>query len=382
MNAIILITGSRSTYPFAMAVLSKGMKIILFDNDSNAYCRKICDKFYNISAFDKNKIYPIIKELESEYTFTGIICYSSLSGALRTTSYLSGKMKTKGFSEQSVIITYDKKILSKYFTNVDTPARYEASKIKTGQQCVRYPCIIKQKDGIGSKGTIFIKSRTDLLPFINNNGINSFIIEDFIDGDLLHLDGYVQDNKPVFFNAVKKDVTFVNDIPLTKGYTPYLGFLDDKKNDKFINNVINIAVEIGINNHFFGVDFIRNSENDKYMLLEIGYLLDCKMDRLLYHSGVDVYDMLVDIITGCEVIIEKQVRTRKDKHLELLYAEREGQIHIDSKHNDFDLNIEWEVSGEDIVKIPDSISDLLGWYICNTNTIIDSKKYFKITPTV
>jgi carbamoylphosphate synthase large subunit len=380
MNAIILITGSRSTYPFAKAVESKGIKIILFDNYVNAYCRKICEVFYNISAFDKDEIYSKIIELESEYKFTGIICYSSLHGALRTTSYLSERLNLKGFTERSVTITYDKEMLNKYFNNLDTPVRYEASMIKADRESVSYPCIIKKKDGIGSKGTIFVKSRTDLLTFINENEMNSFIIEEFIDGDLIHLDGFVQDKQPFLFNAVKKKVTLVNDTPLTKGYTPFLGFLNNKKNVKFINKIKNTVAEVGIDNHFFGIDFICNNKNSKYFVLEIGYLLDCKMDRLLYHSGVDVYGMLVDIITGVKVRIEQHVQTRKEKCLEFLYTEKNGQIHIDSNHDNGDIDIEWEVGSGDIVKVPDSISDLLGWYICNKNTVIDTKKNFGITP--
>ena len=117
--------------------------------------------------------------------------------------------------------------------------------------------------------------------------------------------------------------------------------------------------KIQIDNHYFGVDVILDLKNNDFFILEVGFLLDAKMDRLLFFQGINVYEMLVDIVTGVTVVEEKFFSKKTEKFLQFIYSNRNGKLIINHYHP----LIEWEKSNGDMVKIPDSISDILGWCV-------------------
>jgi len=116
---------------------------------------------------------------------------------------------------------------------------------------------------------------------------------------------------------------------------------------------------IQIDNHYFGVDVIIDFQSKDFFILEVGYLLDAKMDRLLFFEGIDVYGALVDIVTDVEVLKEKTFSIKIEKSLEFIYSNCNGKLNINHHHS----LIEWERSNGDTVKIPNSISDILGWHV-------------------
>ncbi len=59
-----------------------------------------------------------------------------------------------------------------------------------------YPIVLKPKDGLGSVNTRVIHSQSELLDNYGNGGkLDGFIAEQFIEGEMLHVDGYVEDDQ-------------------------------------------------------------------------------------------------------------------------------------------------------------------------------------------
>ena len=361
MNAIVFITGSKSSYPFAIAAKNKGFKIIVFDLEHNAYCKNISDYFYAISANDKNKILLEVNKLRITLNVLGVLCYSSSLNALTTTSFLTSMLNLKGCSEESLKITYNKNMLHEVMidNNINTPKRYD-SNISCSN--ISYPCIAKCADGIGSLGTEIISTENKLQSYLKNSKVDfsSLVFEEYIDGELVHIDGFVQNGKPNLFHAAKKEIQIINNIPLTSGYIPFQEILTNKKYSELMLQIKKCASEIQIDNHFFGADIILDTQADNFYILEVGYLLDAKMDRLLYHEGIDVYGILVDIVTGVDVRIKEVFSVKSEKILEFIYSNRDGNLKIKSHGQHL---IEWEKNNGDSVKVPESVSDILGWHI-------------------
>ena len=131
--------------------------------------------------------------------------------------------------------------------------------------------------------------------------------------------------------------------------------------------------------NYFGVDFIISKQTQKIYTLEIGYLMDARIDRLLHHSSVNIYKMFVDIVLGNIISREDyEVANTSKKCLKFFYANNNGRISIKDVPNEI---IEWEVENGQNVNIPSSISHILGWHIYDSdnNKTIDYENLYEIT---
>jgi len=382
MNYVIILGGSRSTYPFLCAVKKMGYHIILVDGNPESYCSSYSDISIPISTFSGMEIWKIISEHHADVNVIGVLCYSSYREALLSASFLSQKYNVKGFSAQSVINVYDKQKMHSQLSKYDilTPQKYDISSPDYYEQ-INYPCIIKPTNGIGSRGVQIVSNEKDLMHLLVNYDldINQVICQQFIEGELYHVDGFISNARAKIFSVVKKGVLFHNKIPLTEGYSPTPIYLDNDMKDR-IDSIINNSVKATeIDNNYFGVDFIISKQTQKIYTLEIGYLMDARIDRLLHHSSVNIYKMFVDIVLGNIISREDyEVANTSKKCLKFFYANNNGRISIKDVPNEI---IEWEVENGQNVNIPSSISHILGWHIYDSdnNKTIDYENLYEIT---
>ena len=385
MKSILIIGGSKSAYPFLLAARDKGYEVIVVDRAKSCFCSPHCDRLIELSTFDHASVYEEIQRKKLVSNICGILSYSSYPEALMTASFLSQRLDLPGFSKNSVKDTYDKSAINRILSdhNILVPERRYISDTAQNllMDCQRehFPYVVKQLHGIGSSGTRIIENKEDLDCYMSDykNSVEQFVIEEYVEGDLYHIDGYVQNGESCIFSGVKKLTIVVNGIPLTRGYIPCPEITGSSEHSELSDNVKRGLAALGVDNHFFGADVIINKTTGEFRLLEIGYLLDAKMDRLLYHAGVDVYAMLVDIVSGVEVCLDETFSIDKNKCLEFMYAECDGRLEIS---RDRAPGVEWEREEGDSVKVPSSISDILGWIIYDKRKIRDPKfdSFFRI----
>jgi biotin carboxylase len=399
MSAIIFISGSKSTYPFLKRAKEKKFQTIVFDRDEKAFCRKYCDEFYAISSHDNDSI--LEKITKNHKNIAGCLCYSSYPGALKTTSRLCKEYKLSRFSIQAVDLCYNKILMKHILTNagIRCPKDYlikphEQESTDQVLEKVEFSCVVKPSDGIGSLNVRKIDCREELNRYLYEctGDFNDLVLEEYIDGFFLHVDGFVQKKKPVIISYSEKFVEFRNGSPLTKGYR----LVED------INTVVNnqqlLQIEsqihqglatLGIDNHFFGADVIVSKSGDIYFL-EMGFLMDAKMDRLLHHAGLDIYGYLVDIVTGKQITTKNIPVPQKGYALRFLYAGNDG-ILLKKGTGDTDILTEWEKEDGDLVSRPQSVADIVGWLIASGSNsheawrkcIADTDRcYFSTTKTV
>jgi hypothetical protein len=375
-GSIAVISGSRSTYPFLKRAKEKSFQTIVFDRDEKAFCRKYCDKFFAISSHNSDLILEKITNIHKDVA--GCLCYSSYPVALKTASFLCGKYKLSGFSGRAVDLCYNKTLMKHILTtaNVSCPEGYlvySHDQKPTHQvlEKVIFPCMVKPSGGIGSLNVRKIHCREELAKYLYEypSDFRDLVFEEYIDGFFLHVDGFVQKQKPVIISYSEKFVECRNGVPLTKGYRlieDVHTVVDNQQLVQIESQIHQGLVALGVDNHFFGADVILPKSGGVYFL-EMGFLMDAKIDRLLYHAGVDVYGYLVDIVTGKQICQKSIPALQKGYALRFLYAENDGSLQKTGTE-DTAIITEWEREDGYIVSAPQSIADIVGWLIASGST--------------
>lgn len=118
-----------------------------------------------------------------------------------------------------------------------------------------------------------------------------------------------------------------------------------------------VVFALGIDDSFFTVDMIVTARGP--VVLEAGVLLDAKIDRLLFHGGVDPYRYFLQRalrLPAPPPSLERAVSLR------FLFAEEAGTLRIVSPTTEGGI-VEWERHDGDAVRPPESIADTVGWVI-------------------
>ena len=359
-NSIALVvSGSKSTFPFLQLIKEKGLVSYVFDNDSNAYCRNYCDRFFNVSAHDFNEIKQIINPYLNK--FKAVLCFSSFQGAMTSSAYLneliSKNKPIAGYTVNSVENTFNKSSQKKVLleNKITTPALINMPKEKD------FPIVVKKNDSVGSNGVEIFHSIRSFSDKYRERSFENILIEKFISGRQIMVAGYVANRKISIIGLFHKYVKVINEKPLTLGFESVLEseYFDLGINIEALKNDIEAAIDaLNINNHFFGVDIIIDNKGKHYSI-EYGYQLDAKIDRLLCHAGYDPYDLLMEILLGKEPVNDLTV-THKKIFLQFIYSNRNGVL---GSVRDEGKIIELNCNIGDKVNSPKGLSDIIGWHI-------------------
>ena len=334
-DSIVFITGSKSSLPFIKEAKKRGFKAIVIDNDPECVSKAIADNFALFSAANEESILNYLKGVSDEFEIKGVITYSSLPFALSTASRISHEYGLPSFNKESVEITYNKDALQHALmsSKCNVPKTFRnLGELSFKDSQVNFPAVLKLKSGIGSLGTKIINSIEELKQNIAQGQPNDFILQEYIDGPLMHIDGFITDGEPHFLTLFQKLTHMVNSIPLTKGFMHAPDeFKHHEKLQALISSISDFIHKTKMDNNFFGADFIYSEAENDFYLLEIGYLMDVKVDRLLFHSGINPYSLLIDISMGKEISINLE-DINHNLALEFIYPIKTGYfVKIKSK---------------------------------------------------
>lgn len=371
----MIVGGSESHVPFIEAAKNLGYKTVVFDGDKNCIGAKISDSFCKISTHDVDKIISKCCELNEKNKIAGIMTYSSSTDPLMAVSKICEKLNLPSFSSESVRLAIDKVLMKECFSNngIPTPEwiltdnQTEAIIFTKGTS---ERLIIKPSTGSqGSKGVNLINRDSDISKLFDiakeNSHDSKVILEKYYTGREFSVDGIVVGDKPVIL-AVSEKFNLGSEYNFTMSGFSLAKIEDtDEKLQKKIMSIKEVgkqaAIAMGISNSFFSADIVLTKNG--LMVLECGVLLDCKIDRLLYHSGIDVYDLFIKLVTKQNEKITN-INPVENWSLSFLFAPNEGRLNIDNdESNKYSGIVEWEKSNECYVKPPNSISDTLGWTI-------------------
>ncbi|WML27354.1 ATP-grasp domain-containing protein [Neobacillus sp. OS1-33] len=178
--------------------------IILFTSEETYPDYK--DKFNKVIPFkdyQKNgNVERIALELHKEYQFQTIIAISELD--LLRAAQIREYLKLDGQSYNSALAFRNKMLMKKTIKksdDVDIPKFQEINSTLDILKFIEqngYPVVIKPICGSGSINTTVLKDSEELELFISNNTFIDLMIEEYIDGDMYHIDGLIVDNDVIF----------------------------------------------------------------------------------------------------------------------------------------------------------------------------------------
>lgn len=153
-----------------------------------------------------------------------------------------------------------------------------------------FPVIVKPNSGVGASDTYKLKSAVELEEFFNKKtpGV-TYIMEEFIPGDVVTFDGLVdQEGKIVFYSSIVHNTALLN--------------VFSDKNDMYFylpNEIPKDLVKLGekcvkafgIKERFFHFEFFRTEPKGKLMALEINCRLPGwpTVDMFNYANDIDIF---------------------------------------------------------------------------------------------
>ncbi|MAR97123.1 MAG: hypothetical protein CMG17_05730 [Candidatus Marinimicrobia bacterium] len=385
---VVFIGGSEDHIAFLRASKSKGLKTVVFDLDNKCASKKEADLFFQISTHDFEEILLKLKELSKEYCISGVMTYSSSPKAILNTSKISAHFETQSYSFESASMTIDKSLMKKAFLENDVPTaearitRNAEEAIDFFENCGQQTMIMKPSSGVsGSKGISQIKTAQEIIN--NYDHVASFstdskvIIESFIDGDEYSIDGIISKNNPIILSVCKKYSLGKSENFIMSGFTS-VKQSSSSKDEVFFERIENATAKaleaLKISDSLFSLDIIasRNEVN----VVECGILLDCKIDRLLSFMGINIYEMMISVISG-QSISSPKVDNSSPISLNFLFANKSGYFQINQDAVDqFKGQVFWEQTPGSLVSKPKSISDILGWTISVEESKPQKELYF------
>lgn len=393
---LAIVGGSISHVPFIEAARNLGYKTVVFDRNPEAPGGKIADQFFPISTHDLDGL----REVCITQPLTGIITYSADEEALRAVAMIAEELGLPSFSDQAVSLCNDKFRMKSAFkeAEIPTPDWCVTSSPAEGEAFVKDHAPVILKPARNSRGSLGVTVVNDTMKLVEDfESVKAYshdgnvVIEELLDGKEYSVDGVIYDQEVHVFSVSEKFNLGQEQNFIMSGFA--LGKSPDQ-NDKLQPNlitepVINALKALGINNTFFGSDVLVTDSG--LVLLEIGLLMDAKMDRLLCFTGMDVYSI------RCQMAVGKDIQDiRRDYDfgyaLNFLFADKSGVLAIPNdlpitKAGDREWTIEWERKNGDRVQPPRSIADVVGWVLvrdkdretaCQLSRSIASSNLFNI----
>ena len=305
-------------------------------------CKYFEDKYGKIDWLESNNEYWLLKD-----------------AALRTDFNIS-----TGLNNDTVAGIKYKSAMKEYYEKAKVKvARHHL--VKDYENCIKfigevgYPLIVKPDNGVGASSTYKISNLDEFNYFYETKSSIQYIMEEFIQGELVSYDGIAGKNREVIFATSHR-------FPI-----PVMELVNDKKDVVYYTlrempETVRIAGESVIkafetNSRFFHCEFFIMTE-DKDGLGKKGDIIGLEVnmrppggyipDMMNYASDVDVYEIWANMITSNE---EKCVTQRP--YFCVSAARRDGKKYL---HTQRDTEEKYK---DDIMikgRMPEAVSAAMG----------------------
>ena len=202
---ILFLGASAFQVPAIQYAREKNYYTISIDNIKKNPGHEICNKTFNISTTDKEKVLKIAEDNE----ISGIVSFGSDVG-LKTQAFVAEKMRLPGLSQKSAEIFSNKMLFRKVLVdNKITSIKYDSyNKTNLSKSLIlekyNFPFIVKPVDSSGSKGVHIVRNKNSLKYCLDQafcfSRSGQIIVEEFIEkkGDQICGDGYILNGKISF----------------------------------------------------------------------------------------------------------------------------------------------------------------------------------------
>jgi predicted ATP-grasp superfamily ATP-dependent carboligase len=372
---VCIIGGSFSQVPYIRAANNLGYNTLVFDRDFNAPGADYATRFIAISTHDNDKILGTIAKISENIYLAGCLTSSAHHKALSTTAAVVEEFDLIGSNTDAANLTNNKKLMKECLksNNIMTPAYCCIDyTVDAGKFLASYSTAIMKPSsgGTGSAGIRIIANGQLHLQDFNQTQVESLdnhvILEEYFPGQEYSIDGFVNKGK---VNILSVSLKYTNG---PAGNFTIDGFATGNKiDDKVFTSMYDIAdkvvIALKLDNTFFSIDAIIGEK--EIAVVDVGLLLDAKIDRLIFFAGLDIYTLRIRLATNS--LDEKNEQYLVNDHgyaLKFFYPDSSGYLYYNDKNIEMlrrkhELCFERQRLSGDYVSKPASLSDTIGWVI-------------------
>jgi len=321
MKALVL-AGGFPQIALLKELSKRKITTVLADYYENPVAKPFADKFYRASTLDIEAITVIAKNEQVDFLIT-----ACTDQALLTVAKVSETLSLPCYIDyQTALNVTNKSYMKAVFEKNNIPtakhivmAKLDESKI----QNMRYPLIVKPVDCNSSKGVKKVVNIDELKKAfsdaVNFSRTDTAIIEEFIEGEELSADIYVE-------NGIAKllSVSTLDKIPNNDKFVIFRGFYSSEKTEKVRLVVEKIAQQIadafGLVNSPMLIQMIYDGENA--YVLEFSARTGGGVKYLLINkaAGFDVISAVIDLTLGERPTVKKVQPQNKFIANEFIYC--------------------------------------------------------------
>jgi len=189
-----------------------------------------------------------------------------------------------------------------------------------------YPVVAKPDRGVGAMHTSKIRSDAELASFFRSKPDVDFILEEFIDGDIMSFDGLTgRDGKIVFCTGH----AYMSGIMETVNEDEHIYYCSFREIPTDLEAAGRAAVKaFDVRERFFHIEFFRTRTDGKIVALEVnmrppgGYTTD----MFNYANDIDIYR------EWANVVVQNEFRAKYDRKYHCCYIGRKHGKHYARTH--------------------------------------------------
>lgn len=202
MKKIMILGAGTYQVPLIQTARRMGLYTIVVSIPGDYQGFALADKIYELDTRDKEGILEAARAEQIDG-----ICTSGTDVAVSTIGYVCEKMGLSGIPQEAAAILTDKALMKESFlkggVSASTGMRvYSLAEAKAAAERIGYPVVVKRVDSSGSRGITVVKQPERLEEAYHHAAKRStrdyVLVEGFIRGTEIGVDGFVQDGQLVF----------------------------------------------------------------------------------------------------------------------------------------------------------------------------------------
>lgn len=282
--------------------------------DLSVECRDSLNEYYRVSSLeDYNEVFKAVAYFSFKY---GKIDYLESNNEywLRSDAKLRTDFNITGAKTIDVLDFTSKSKMKEGYKRANVPvARYKFCEDYQADldfiKMVGFPVIVKPDVGVGALATYRISNEDDFRRFYNRGFYVPYIIEEYINGDIISLDGICDSNSNIVF---ADNEVFPPSIMDVVNNNLELAYYVNKSVPKDLLEIgQRVLKSFNIKKRFFHLEFFKLKEA-KEGLGEIGDIVALEVnmrppggytpDMINYSQSVDTYQIYADIISYDKIV--------------------------------------------------------------------------------
>ena len=323
MKALVL-AGGFPQIALIKELKKRNIEAVLADYYENPVARPYADKFYRASTLDIEAITEVAKNEKVDFLIT-----ACTDQALNTVACVSEKLGLPCYIDyQTALNVTNKQYMKKVFTEYNIPTAKHVIMGELDEQkldSMTYPLIVKPVDCNSSKGVKKVENIEELkLAFekaVEYSRTNTAIVEEFIEGEELSVDIYVEDGVAHVLSVSSLDKIANNDkFIIFRGR--YSADVVEKVHDLVQGIAQQIADAFGLKNSPMLVQMITDGKRASVLEFSARTGGGVKFRLIKKASGFDVIAAVVDLTLGNNPHIEKVVPENRYIVNEFIYCDK------------------------------------------------------------